>query len=238
MAEKVLIILFGLIMISCMESENFMEIEEVMEEEETKEKISYLALGDSYTIGQSVSESERFPVIIADSLSSKYGLETDLKIIATTGWRTDDLLNAMDRENPESRKYDFISLLIGVNNQYQGKPIAQYKAELEVLINRSIELLEGNSQKLILVSIPDYGVTPFAANRDPQKIAQEIDAYNTIKQEFAEKYSTKYVFITDLTRAAKSDLSLLATDELHPSGKSYAQWVRRIFPIVEEILKL
>lgn len=238
MKEKILIFIAGLLMLSCMKSDDLINMEENVSETNNKDTISYLALGDSYTIGQSVNEQARFPVQLMDSLKKNYEIITKLDIIATTGWRTDDLLNAMDRENPQSGNYNFITLLIGVNNQYQGRPIEQYITELEVLIKRSIDLLEGKSQNLILVSIPDYGVTPFASSGNQQKIAIEIDNYNEIKEQMAVKFNARYVYITDISKQAKYDLSLLASDELHPSGKMYGLWVDRIYPEMINILGL
>ena len=238
MKEKILIFIVGLLMLSCMKSEDLINTHEKVSEPTNNDTISYLALGDSYTIGQSVNEQARFPVQLMDSLKKNYEVKTQLDIIATTGWRTDDLLNAMDRENPQSGNYNFITLLIGVNNQYQGRPIEQYITDLEVLIKRSLDLLEGKSQNLILVSIPDYGVTPFASSGNQQKIAIEIDNYNEIKEQMAVKFNTRYVYITDISKQAKYDLSLLASDELHPSGKMYGLWVDRIYPEMINILGL
>lgn len=238
MTEKILIFIVGLLMLSCMKSNEPIIAEEKPPFTMNKDTISYLALGDSYTIGQSVNQKERFPVQLMDSLEKNYDVITKLEIIATTGWRTDDLLNAMDRENPQAGNYNFITLLIGVNNQYQGRPIEQYKEELEVLIKRSIDLLEGKSQNLILVSIPDYGVTPFASGGNPLKIATELNAYNEIKEQMAVKFNVRYVYITDISKQAKFDLTLLASDELHPSGKMYGLWVDRIYPEMINILGL
>ena len=203
--------------------------------DENEKVLNYLALGDSYTIGESVSETERFPYQLINSNFNEPHKVGEYKIIAKTGWTTRNLLDAMDNEELVSGTYDFITLLIGVNNQFQGKPFSQYEEELRTLIERALNLLEGDASKLILVSIPDYGVTPFGSNRNPEKIGEEINQYNQYKEKLAEEYNAHYVYITDLTRNAKADSSLLANDQLHPSGKSYAQWVERIVPVINEI---
>lgn len=234
-----LLVFISIVMASCFNFTVEPHFIEEMKEEVNKSdtlKISYLALGDSYTIGEGVSEKDRFPnQLISSDLDTTFMLD-EFKIIARTGWTTRNLLDGMDREELTVGTYDFITLLIGVNNQYQGKPVDLYKEEFEILIDRAIELVEGDPLKVIVVSIPDYGVTPFAANRDSEKIAKEIDLYNSINEEFAKEKGTRYVYITDLTKAAANDLSLLANDQLHPSGKLYAQWVERIIPEVKEII--
>ena len=223
-------------MISGCKSENDIEMESP--ETATKKQYTYLALGDSYTIGEGVKEEDRFPNIIIGSINKKHNFKGEVNIIATTGWRTDQLINAVNSANLEPGDFDFITLLIGVNNQYQGAPLEKFEQELDSLISMSIELMEGANDKIILISIPDYGVTPFASSRGPEKIEQEINTYNDIKKAFSEKYEIPYVYITDLTRLAKNELSLLASDQLHPSGILYRQWVERILPEVEKILGL
>lgn len=234
---KIFNLLLALLLFSACNSVNKTEENaDTMEEENITETLDYLALGDSYTIGESVGEEERFPFQLFNSK-----LETDLergkyKIIARTGWTTRDLLDAMNEEDLKSGEYDFITLLIGVNNQYQGKPFSQYEAEFNELMDRATRLLEGDASKIIVVSIPDYSVTPFAASRDTAKIANEVKRYNDYNEKIASERGAKYVYITDLTQNAKDDLSLLAEDQLHPSGKNYGQWVERIVPILNGIL--
>ena len=212
-------------------------IEEKMEDDLTMSSLDYLALGDSYTIGESVGEEERFPAQLFNS-EFDYKIEKgEYKIIARTGWTSRNLLDAMEKENLKKGDYNFITLLIGVNNQYQGKPFSQYESELNELIDKAIHLLEGRSDRLIVVSIPDYSVSPFAASSNKTKIAEEIKKYNTFKQETTKSKGARFVYITDLTQNANEDLSLLAFDQLHPSGKSYAQWVSRILPVLHDIIK-
>lgn len=184
------------------------------------QKTSYLALGDSYTIGESVAESDRFPVQLAREL----GLGAP-QIIARTGWTTDELNAAIDAANPAG-PFDLVTLLIGVNNQYRGRDAEQYRGEFSALLQRAIGFAGGNAQKVIVVSIPDWGVTPFAEGRDRAKIAAEIDRYNAINREEAARAGARYVDITPISRA--NDAALVAGDGLHPSGKQYSEWVKSI----------
>ncbi|MCW5912336.1 MAG: SGNH/GDSL hydrolase family protein [Cyclobacteriaceae bacterium] len=187
-----------------------------------QEAKKYLALGDSYTIGESVSEAERWPHQLADRLKIP-----PPKIIATTGWRTDELKQAIEaaKLKPE---YDLVSLLIGVNNQYQGKPIAVYEKEFEELLLASIMLAKGEKKNVFVVSIPDYGYTPFGKEKQ-EKISRELDEYNTINKRVAGKYGVTYFNITDISRKGLDDAALVASDGLHPSGKMYALWVEAMY---------
>ena len=200
-------------------------------------KLNYLALGDSYTIGESVGEEERFPAQLFNSKFESKFEKRELKIIARTGWTTRDLLNGMDKEDLVVGQFGFITLLIGVNNQYQGIPFSQYETEFNELMNRATTLLEGDASKIIVVSIPDYSVTPFASSGNTAKIAAEVKQYNDYNEKIASERGARYVYITDLTQDAKDDLSLLADDKLHPSAKNYRQWVSRLVPEVNVILK-
>jgi lysophospholipase L1-like esterase len=184
--------------------------------------IKFLALGDSYTIGESVAEPERWP----NQLAQKLKLPAP-KIIATTGWRTDQLIKAIDaaKLKPE---YDYVSLLIGVNNQYQGKPIDVYEREFEQLLNTAIKLAKGKKKNVFVVSIPDYGYTPFGKAKQ-EKISLELDQYNAINKRITKKYGVHYFDITPISRKGLEDADLVATDGLHPSGKMYAQWVELIY---------
>ena len=182
----------------------------------------YLALGDSYTIGESVAEEERFPNQLARAL----GMPAP-QIIARTGWTTDELNAAIDAANPQG-PFDLVTLLIGVNNQYRGRDAEQYRGEFAALLGRAIRFAGGDPARVIVVSIPDWGVTPFAEGRDRAKIAREIDEYNRVNFEETAKARAKYVHITTLSRG--DDPSLVAADGLHPSGAQYAAWVRLIAP--------
>jgi lysophospholipase L1-like esterase len=189
----------------------------------SQQPIKYLALGDSYTIGESVTEKERWPMQLTEALRKKGKSIEDPKIIATTGWRTDNLSNAIDIAKLKD-EYGLVSLLIGVNNQYQGKPIETFTKEFEELLNTAIRLAGGKKENVFVVSIPDYGYTPFGKPKQ-EKISKELDQYNNISKEITEEYNVKYFYITDISRKGLDDPSLVAEDGLHPSGKQYGQWV-------------
>ncbi|SRR5258706_568869 len=186
----------------------------------------YLALGDSYTIGESVSENERWPNQLAKLLRKGTDKEVGTSIIATTGWRTDNLINAVLIANLKE-DYDLVSLLIGVNNQYQGKPIEQYTVEFEVLLKTSIRLAKGKKENVFVVSIPDYGFTPFGL-KNKEKISSAIDQFNEVSKRISNQYQIRYINITDISREGLNDVTLVAPDGLHPSGKMYALWAQRI----------
>ncbi len=188
--------------------------------------LSYLALGDSYTIGESVKESERWPVQLAKELNNKGVKVSAPRIIATTGWRTDNLKEAIINAELED-KYDLVSLLIGVNNQYQGKPASQYAVEFEELLKMAIQLAKGKASNVFVVSIPDYGYTPFGISKK-ETISKQIDEFNAINKRIAEQHQVAYYNITDISRKGLTDPSLVAEDGLHPSGEMYTRWVERI----------
>ena len=191
-----------------------------------KSQIKFLALGDSYTIGESVDEKQRWPVQLADALrTAGYTIETP-HIIATTGWRTDQLKKVIEEANlaPE---YNLVSLLIGVNNQYQGKTAESYAPEFEELLNMAVKLAGGKKENVLVVSIPDYGFTPFGYPKQ-KEISKALDEYNAISKRITEKAGVRYVNITDISRNGLTDPELVAYDKLHPSGKQYKLWVDRI----------
>lgn len=188
--------------------------------------VKFLALGDSYTIGESVAVNERWPVQLANALRTKGLICDEPKIIATTGWRTDDLMRAIQNAKL-SDNYTLVSLLIGVNNFYQGKSVDTYANEFESLLATTIKLAGQNKQHVIVVSIPDYGFTPFGES-DQIRISKGIDAFNAINKKIAAKYGVAWFNITDISRHGLKDPSLVAGDGLHPSGKMYSQWVDEI----------
>ena len=192
-----------------------------------QQPLRYLALGDSYTIGESVAENERWPNQLAAKLSDASRSVDKPTIIATTGWRTDDLKQAIDKA-ALSPEYDLVSLLIGVNNQYQNKPIGQYEIEFKELLNMAIKLAKGKKENVFVVSIPDYGFTPFGKPKQ-KRISRDIDAFNEANKKIAKKAGVRYFNITDLSRKGLAKPALVATDGLHPSGKQYSLWVERIF---------
>jgi lysophospholipase L1-like esterase len=180
----------------------------------------YLALGDSYTIGETVSAEERFPNQLAKALGIP-----EPQIIAKTGWTTDELDAAIDAADPQG-PFDLVTLLIGVNNQYRGRSADEYRTQFAALLQRAIGLAGGDAAKVIVVSIPDWGVTPVAEGRDRAKIAREIDQFNAINHEEASLAGAKWVDITPISR--RDDPALVAGDGLHPSGKQYAEWAKAI----------
>jgi lysophospholipase L1-like esterase len=197
-------------------------------------KLTYLALGDSYTIGQSVEASQNFPNQLAAKLNTMgYKVEAPM-IIARTGWTTDELISAI-KNSYVTKKFDIVTLLIGVNNQYRGYPVDNYRTEFAELLNTALSYANGKKTRVFVVSIPDYGVTPYAQGSDKAKIAREIDEYNNI----AKQTSTAVTFIdiTPESRDAANDPALIASDGLHPSAKMYTEWVKLIAPAVDKNLK-
>ncbi|MBN2013258.1 SGNH/GDSL hydrolase family protein [candidate division KSB1 bacterium] len=196
----------------------------------------FLALGDSYTIGQSVAVDERWPNQLAEQLTEQSVNIAQPTIIARTGWTTGQLLTAI-QSSALSPPYDLVTLLIGVNDQYQGAGINYYRDGFSKLLAKAIELAGNNPQRVIVISIPDYSVTPFAQFQDTTAIRQELDLFNNLNRELSDLNNVHYVNITSISRKAKQDLSYLAPDKLHPSGKMYAEWVDQILPTVLNILK-
>lgn len=192
---------------------------------------NYLALGDSYTIGQSVCETCRFPEQLRKKLENQNPKNTyTLKIIAQTGWTTTNLISAVNNQNLPSN-YDLVTLLIGVNNQYQNKPFSIYENEFPELVNKAIALSRGDKSNVIVVSIPDYAFTPFGKqSSNPSKISAEIDSYNAFAQKYCTDRNIEFISITDITRQGFINPLLVATDGLHPSELAYSLFVERIFP--------
>ena len=194
-----------------------------------KTKTQYLALGDSYTIGESVDEKYSWPIQLKFNLlnsDSNTSLDS-VRIIAKTGWTTSDLLNYISNIKINNN-YDLVSLLIGVNNQFRGYDTNIYEKEFEKLLIKSIGFANSNFSNVFVLSIPDYGVTPFGKLRDSEKIKSEINLYNEINYKISKKYGVLYFDITDISRLAEFDSTLLADDMLHPSKKMYNLWVEKI----------
>ncbi|WP_319500988.1 SGNH/GDSL hydrolase family protein [uncultured Draconibacterium sp.] len=196
----------------------------------------YLALGDSYTIGESVEENERFPVQLVEKLKAEGFEMQPAKIVARTGWTTDELAAAIDNENLRE-SYNLVTLLIGVNNQYRGRSADEYRGEFRDNLQTAIKYAGNKSQNVIVISIPDYGVTPFGKSRNPEQIAKEIDEYNTINFQETQQANARYVEITAISREALNDATLVASDGLHPSGEMYQRWVEKILPEAKQILE-
>lgn len=190
----------------------------------------YLALGDSYTIGESVTEEDRWPNQLVSNVSAKQEISFEqVDIIATTGWTTDELKIGIAKVNPKKGTYDFVSLLIGVNNQYRGYPIADFEREFEELLIQAISYCR-KKENVFVVSIPDYGVTPFAVSKDPEKIGKEVEMYNDLSEKIAKKYNVQYFDIYPISKKALNNEAYVADDKLHPSGKMYGEWVDLITP--------
>jgi lysophospholipase L1-like esterase len=204
-------------------------------ESHQKSTISYLALGDSYTIGESVSEQLRWPVQLSDSLEAQGYTVNETRIIAKTGWTTAELQEGIEQAQPDS-SYDLVSLLIGVNNQYRGYDIDIYKTEFRELLEQSIAFASGDTSKVFVVSIPNYGVTPFGLSKE-ESIRTELLEYDAIAESIASEYGIPFVNITPISEKAKDDPSLVAMDNLHPSGSMYTQWVSEILPVVTTLLE-
>lgn len=199
-------------------------------------KMNYLALGDSYTIGESVAINERYPVQLVEKLKSQGVTINSPEIIAKTGWTTSELIPAIDAANL-SANYDLVTLLIGVNNQYRGLDINEYKNEFEALLKKSIELAGGDHTKVIVISIPDYGVTPFGVQKGKDSIGEEIDRFNEVNRASAFDFNVHYTDITVLSRKALLHQEYTADDGLHPSAKMYELWVDKLAPLALNILR-
>lgn len=189
----------------------------------------FLALGDSYTIGESVAAVERWPVQLAARMRAQGVSMENPTIIATTGWTTDELAAGIERKGPQG-PFELVSLLIGVNNQYRGRDVNEYRAQFAALLEQAIAFAGGDAQRVIVLSIPDWGVTPFAANRHRETVSGEINAFNAVNAEETARLGARYVDITPLSRQAIDDPDLLAGDGLHPSGKMYTAWTELALP--------
>ena len=198
----------------------------------SSEALSYLALGDSYTIGESVDSTLRWPVQLADSLTTHYGHHvTEPKIVATTGWTTDELKAGIASEGI-TKKYDMVSLLIGVNNQYRSYPVEQYEQEYEALLKWAIQHSKNGAAGVFTVSIPNYGVTPFGQTRGEERIRAELLEYDAKAAEICARFGIPLINITPISEEAKSNIALVADDDLHPSGAQYTAWVEYMLPTV------
>lgn len=199
--------------------------------------LTYLALGDSYTIGESVDPSLRWPTQLVNLLRANEVAVEDAVIIAKTGWTTDELDRAIDEAGPGS-DFDLVTLLIGVNNQYRGMDSSEYRSEFNTLLQRAIGFAKGDASRVVVVSIPDWGVTPFAAERDRGEIAREIDEFNAINREEAESSGAAWVDVTNFSRQAGEHSAMSAEDGLHPSGMQYSEWARLILPAARSAIEL
>lgn len=195
-----------------------------------------LSLGDSYTIGEGVAVASRWPVQLAARLQHQGVALTEPQIIARTGWTTDELAAAM-REAKPTAHCALVTLSIGVNNQYRGRSVDDYRVEFTALLGQAIALADGHAGRVVVVSIPDWGVTRFAQGRDRGQITAEIDAFNAAARGITEEHGARFVDITPASRRHGADPRYLAADGLHPSALAYANWVESIAPVAQEALR-
>jgi lysophospholipase L1-like esterase len=199
---------------------------------DTSKTYTYLALGDSYTIGQNVNVSARFPAQAMQLLAIDHIKVDSPLYIATTGWTTSNLLSAIASQNP-SPNYDIVTLLIGVNDQYQHVDTATYRNRFTLCLQKAITLSANRTKRVFVLSIPDYSVTPFVPASNKAQVSMEIDWFNAINRQVTAQYNITYIDITPATRQAAFDPTLIANDGLHPSGKEYAVWANMLAPLVK-----
>jgi lysophospholipase L1-like esterase len=221
--KKIILTIIALLpLISCGQ-DNSEEPKEMM----TKKEMKFLALGDSYTIGESVTVAERWPVLLANDLNQLNYEVSSPEIIAKTGWTTDELIDALEKQQVATN-FDLVSLSIGVNNQYRGRDLEEFRTQFIELLGIAIRYANGDLKNVFVVSIPDWSVVPFAEDRDQQKISQEIEQFNAIKKEETLKRKITFVDITPISRMAKGNAEYVASDGLHFSGKMHQLWVDEI----------
>ena len=234
MPKNLIFVLLLFLLVSCSADDEAQDVQQ--DTPEPVESYRYLALGDSYTIGQGVSEASRWPNQLTAQLVLN-GIDVEeTKIIAQTGWRVNQLLSAIEQENPEG--FNLVSLLIGVNNQFgsqfNGQTVEDFKPQFDVVLNKAIDL-SGPDGHVFVVSIPDYGVTPFGSSNS-EEIAEELDQYNTYIKSKCEELNIPFINITDISRNLGDSEGALASDNLHPSGFQYSLWVDEILPVVIGLL--
>jgi lysophospholipase L1-like esterase len=214
--------------LGCIEKDNTNKMEE--------KTYSYLALGDSYTIGEGVEESGRYPNQAVKALKSKNLVFDKPIIIAKTGWTTDELDKGIEAAGIEGKSYDLVTLLIGVNNQYRGRPVSDYETEFRKMLNKAIQFAKGSPKHVAVLSIPDWGITPFATDRgtDKDKVAKEIDAYNMAKERISKELGVYYIDITEEYRKIGALPEMVVEDKLHPSALVYQSWSDKLTKIVSE----
>lgn len=192
-----------------------------------------LALGDSYTIGEAVEPRDRWPNQLHEALRRReHAGFGSVRIIARTGWTTDELSTAINAAGDLAPPYDLVTLLIGVNNQYRGRDVATFRPEFAALLERAVGFAGGSTDRVLVLSIPDWGVMPFANGRDRAKIAAEIDAYNAVCRDEASRRAVRFVDVTPISRRAKTQPDLCASDDLHPSGEQYRLWAEAVADVL------
>lgn len=229
--KTILLLLILIFVLSCSSEEKL-----ISTAANTSQNRKILALGDSYTIGQSVCQTCKFPKQLKDSLLDNLPdtYNFSLQVIAQTGWTTTNLIAAISSEKP-ALDFDLVTLLIGVNNQYQNKPFTVYESEFPYLVDKAIRSAKENKSKVIVVSIPDYAFTPFGqGSNNAQNISTQIDQYNLFAKNYCDSNDIAFVNITDITRLGLQQSNLVATDGLHPSKIAYSKFVERILPLALE----
>jgi len=206
------------------------------------DSLTYLALGDSYTIGQSVTQQQSFPYQLTNALNddfisnkSPFYVQNPTNI-ATTGWTTDDLIDGIANSGIANKKFSFVTLLIGVNDQYEELSLSNYEVKFVQVLNTAINFANGDTSRVFVLSIPDYGVTPFGDGRD-STIGPQIDQFNAVNLAISAKAGVNYLNITAISRLAATNQSLIASDGLHPSAAMYALWVQQLEPMVASEIK-
>lgn len=204
---------------------------------DARARLRYLALGDSYTIGEGVAADGRWPAQLARALRAQGIALDEPHIVATTGWSTDELAAALDAAAPLG-PWDVVSLQIGVNNQYRGRPVEDYAREFAALLARAVAYAGGRADRVLVLSIPDWGVTPFAfaQGRDRTRIAEELDAYNAAARATCALHGVAFVDVTGVSRALGSAPAMLADDGLHPSAAMYGEWTQLALPAAKRLL--
>lgn len=202
-----------------------------------QDAIRYLALGDSYTIGEKVDSNKSWPNQLTSYLNVKNLKVEEPEIIAVTGWRTDELMDSIAVRNYQANAFDLVSLLIGVNNQYQKRPFQQFKTEFEDLLQTAIELCRQDEKGVFLVGIPDYSLSEFAQGKKLKRVSSRLKRYNRYIKKMSQRYAVAYYPLQDLSKALHKDKAMLAEDLLHPSAKQYEVWVDSFKEQVAEQIK-
>ncbi|TDT43611.1 lysophospholipase L1-like esterase [Maribacter spongiicola] len=219
---------------SCSQTEEIRS-EQIVDEPNNQDIITYLALGDSYTVGESVDFENSFPAQLSTKIEENRNLQVNTTVIAQTGWRTDQLISAIGSR--ESADYNLVTLLIGVNNQFQSRTFSQYETEFTELLNKAINLAANDANRVIILSIPDYYYTPYGQSNGDQLISSQLDEYNNFAKSTAKEKGVTFLDITDITRKGLDEKELVASDGLHPSGLAYEKFVERLYPLVSTRLK-
>jgi len=228
-------ILIALLAVSVMGCASTTNIKPENQNEMSKQRKTYLALGDSYTIGTAIAFPDNFPSQLADSIKATTDIELDVKVVAQNGWRTDDLQRGIKRADLEE-KYDLVSLLIGVNNQYQGLPIEDFEKDFRSLLDTAVKYSGEVKEHIFVVSIPNYGYTPFGAEKK-EEITRDLTEFNARSKSICEEYGIDYYNVTDISLEAETNAAFRAKDDLHPSEAQYAVWVSSFLDKVIEKLK-